>query len=89
MSEKKDTMQRLSQETWDAMAAEYETGQRSGVGEITMGRPKIYDEDMETVSFRLPRSRIEAIEAVVARRGETKSDFYRKAVDRELLAAGA
>lgn len=28
-------------------------------------------------------------DAVVARRGETKSDFYRKAVDRELLAAGA
>ena len=44
---------------------------------------------METVSFRLPKSRIAAVEAVAKRRGESKSDFYRKAVDRALLLAEA
>ena len=78
----------MTDEMWDLLAKEYEDGTWSGVGEITPGRPKLYDEDMETVSFRLPRSRIAAIEAVTARRGESKSEFYRKAVDRQLLAEG-
>lgn len=87
MAEKKPNVE-MTDEMWDALAREYEDGTWSGVGAITPGRPKLYDEDMETVSFRLPRSRIAAIEAVTARRGESKSEFYRKAVDRQLLAEG-
>lgn len=79
----------ITDERFDAMAEEYEAGTRGGIGEITMGRPKLYDEDLETVSFRLPKSRIAAVEAVAKRRGESKSDFYRKAVDRALLLAEA
>ena len=79
----------VTDERFDAMAEEYETGTWHGIGEITMGRPKLYDEDLETVSFRLPKSRIAAVEAVARRRGESKSDFYRRAVDRALLLAGA
>ena len=69
----------ITDERFDAMAEEYEAGTWGGIGEITMGRPKLYDEDLETVSFRLPKSRIAAVEAVAKRRGESKSDFYRKA----------
>ena len=79
----------ITDEHFDAMAEEYEAGTWGGIGEITMGRPKLYDEDLETVSFRLPKSRIAAVEAVAKRRGESKSDFYRKAVDRALLLAEA
>ncbi len=79
----------ITDERFDAMAEEYEAGTWGGIGEITMGRPKLYDEDLETVSFRLPKSRIAAVEAVAKRRGESKSDFYRKAVDRALLLAEA
>ena len=79
----------ITDERFDAMAEEYEAGTWDGIGEITMGRPKLYDEDLETVSFRLPKSRIAAVEAVAKRRGESKSDFYRKAVDRALLLAEA
>lgn len=32
---------------WDAMAKEYEEGTWEGHGEITRGRPKQFDEDME------------------------------------------
>lgn len=74
----------IAGETLDNMAEEYENGTWTGHGEIMMGRPKLYDEDMETVSFRLPRSRIIAVEAAAKRRGETKSDFFRKAIDQAL-----
>ena len=76
----------VTDELLDSMAAEYEDGTWAGHGEVTRGRPRIYDEDMETVSFRIPKSRIPAIEAVARKRGESKSDFFRNAIDQALLA---
>lgn len=70
----------------DEMAKDYEEGTWTSTGKVTMGRPKLYEEDMETVSFRIPHSRIVAIEALTKRLGMSKSDFYRRAIDRELLA---
>ena len=75
----------LTDEMLDKRAEEYEDGTWSGHGEVAMGRPRLYDEDMGTVSFRLPCSRIRAVEAAAKRQGESKSDFVRRAIDRELL----
>lgn len=75
----------LTDEMLDKRAEEYEGGTWSGHGEVAMGRPRLYDEDMGTVSFRLPCSRIRAVEAAAKRQGESKSDFFRRAIDRELL----
>lgn len=76
----------LSDADFDAMAVEYEAGTwTEPVGKASPGRPKLYGEDMETVSFRLPRSRVDAVEAAAKRRGISKSEFYRRAIDRELL----
>lgn len=72
----------------DAMAGEFEDGTWTGHDDVVMGRPKLFDEDMETVSFRLPRSRIRAVEAVAKRRGMRKSDFFREAIDKALLENG-
>ena len=58
----------ITDEAFDKMAKGYETGTWSGHGEISMGRPKLYNEDLETVSFRLPKSRILAIEAIARMR---------------------
>ena len=72
----------------DADAREYEDGTWSGdSGNVVMGRPRLYDEDMETVSFRLPISRIRAIDSVTKRTGQKKSEFFRDAIDAALLAA--
>lgn len=76
----------LDDKRLDEMAREYENGEWRGHGEITPGRPKLFDEEMETVSFRIPRSRVAAIEAVIRRSGISKSEFYRRAVDKELMA---
>lgn len=65
----------VSSDRFDAMAEEYEQGTWSGIGEVAMGRPKLYDEDLEAVSARLPKSRAAAVEAGARRRGESKSDF--------------
>ena len=68
----------LSDADFDAMAVEYEAGTwTEPVGKASPGRPKLYEEDMETVSFRLPRSRVDAVEAAAKRRGISKSEFYR------------
>ena len=75
----------LTDEMLDKRAEEYEDGTWSGHGEVAMGRPRLYDEDMGTVSFRLPCSRIRAVEAAAKRQGESKSDIFRRALDRELL----
>ena len=76
----------LSDADFDAMAVEYEAGTwTEPVGKASPGRPKLYEEDMEMVSFRLPRSRVDAVEAAAKRRGISKSEFYRRAIDRELL----
>ena len=76
----------LTDEVRDSRAAEYEGGTWSGNGEVSRGRRRMYEEEMETVSCRSPKSRVDAIEAVAKKRGESKSDFFRDAVDRALLA---
>jgi hypothetical protein len=85
MDFKTDNGLTITDEMFDKMAEEYEKGTWSGHGEIIMGRPKIYDEDLETISFRLPKSRVNAIEAITARIGKTRSEFLREAVDRALI----
>ena len=72
----------LTDEMLDKRAEEYEDGTWSGHGEVAMGRPRLYDEDMGTVSFRLPCPRTRAAEAAAKRPGESKSDFFRRAIAR-------
>ena len=77
----------VTDEQLDHMAAEYESGEWQGsVGPIVPGRPRLYDEELETISFRLPKSRVNAIDAKTKRNGETRSQFLRQAVDNALLA---
>ena len=72
----------------DQMAAPYESGEwEGGVGTVIPGRPRLYDEEMETISFRLPKSRVNAIDAKARSNGETRSQFLRQAVDAALLGA--
>ncbi len=78
----------LSDDDLENMAAEWESGEWVGhLENVTMGVPKRDDADeLTVVSFRLSKSRVAAIDAAVASHGLTKSEFYRRAVDRELMA---
>lgn len=78
----------ITDEMLEEMAAEYEEGTWSGHGKVRAGRPRVYNEEMETISFRIPKSRLAAIERVAGERGESRSEFLREAVDSALLACG-
>ena len=76
----------LTDELLDALANEYEDGTWEGSGSVTRGRPRLYDEDTETISVRIPKSKIVEIDIVSKRSGESRSDFIRNAIDHALLA---
>jgi hypothetical protein len=52
---------------------------------MVMGRPRISDEELRTVTFRLPLSKIKALDKMAAANECTRSDALRKAVDGYLL----
>lgn len=69
------------------MSEEYENGDWSGgVGTVVPGRPRLYDEELETVTFRISKSRVRAIDARARRDGSARSQFLRQAVDAALLS---
>lgn len=70
----------------DEMAKEYEDGTWSGHGPVSPGRPPLFDEEMVTVSFRMPISRVQAVETAARKYGQSKSEFFREAVESALLA---
>jgi len=80
----------VTEDQLTAEAAEYEDGlwDESSFGQPTPGRPRLYDEDMQTVTLRLPRSRIVAVEEAASRLGQTRSQFMREAIDARLVIVG-
>lgn len=48
------------------------------------GRPRLSDEDLVTITFKVPRSKRAAADARAAELGETRSDFMREALDAAL-----
>ncbi|BDR52276.1 hypothetical protein KIM372_01830 [Bombiscardovia nodaiensis] len=71
----------------DSMAAEYETGTWKGtVGPIRAGRPHISDEDLTTISVRLPQSLLQTIDNKARLKKENRSQFLRDTLSRALQA---
>jgi hypothetical protein len=77
---------KLTDSDFDRMAQEYEEGTwAEPLGKVVMGRPRLSDEDAKVISFKLPVSRIDAIDKLAKRSGETRSEFLRDLVDRALV----
>jgi hypothetical protein len=74
---------------FDELAAAYESGKWPGraTGEIVMGRPRLADEDAKTVTFKLPVSKIAALDKFANDHDKTRSETLRQAVDELLLQA--
>ncbi|MFT9007954.1 MAG: hypothetical protein ABF489_00435 [Bifidobacterium sp.] len=71
----------------DTMAEEYENGTWKGhVGTIRPGRPRVFDEELETISFRIPKSRVQEIDRSAKEHGESRSQFLRRTIDQALPA---
>ena len=73
----------------DARAAEYESSDWSGMefGPITPGRPRSYGEQLDTITVRIPHSRVLAMQQVGMESGISRSAFIRRAIDHELAQA--
>ena len=77
----------ITDEQLDSLAADYESGTWKGrLGPVVQGRPRLYEEEMRTISFRIPASRLRAIDAYAERSGKSRSEFLRQAIDDALLA---
>ena len=73
----------LTDEMFEELAAAYESGKWPGraTGEIVMGRPRISAEDSKTITFRLPISKIAALDKKAAAQKTTRSNALRAAVE--------
>ena len=78
----------VTAEELDMMAAEYESDDwsRMQFGEVIQGRPRPCDEELKTITLRVPACRVAAMQRAAEREGITRSEFVRKAIDNELLA---
>ena len=77
----------VTDEQLDSLAADYDSGDWKGrLGPVVQGRPRLYEEEMRTVSFRIPASRLQAIDAHAERNGKSRSEFLRQAIDDALFA---
>ena len=77
----------VTDEQLESLAADYESGDWKGrLGPVVQGRPRLYEEEMRTISFRMPASRLQAIDAHAERNGKSRSEFLRQAIDDALFA---
>jgi len=66
-------------------AKRYENGNWPEGKTTIMGRPPLYDDDeLTNVTFRIRKSRLLAIDRMASRTGESRSEFFREAIDRAL-----
>jgi predicted DNA binding CopG/RHH family protein len=75
-------------EQLDTWAAEYEneSWDKMSFGKIIQGRPRIYDEELKTITVKVPVSRVAAIQNAANKNGISRSEFVRQAIDNELMA---
>lgn len=77
----------ITEELLDEWADAYERGEWSDGKTLILGRPRLADEEVRPVTFKLPLSKIAALDLKASQRGGTRSEALREAVD-EYLAQG-
>ncbi len=78
----------VTAEELDAWADEYESADWSHMrfGKIVSGRPRVAEEPLDSITVRIPHSRVVAMKRIQQESGITKSDFVRRAIDNELMS---
>lgn len=78
----------LTDEMIEEIAEAAERGEYPGKpGKIIVappGRPSLYDEELVTVAFKIPRSFREKLDKQAASKNETRSQFMREALEAAL-----
>ena len=81
----------VTEEQLDEWAEACERGEYAGkpTGEIIVGRPLMFGEEMKPVTFKVPVAKVDRIKARAAELDLSRSDFLRMLVDRDLEKASA
>lgn len=79
----------VTEKQLDEWAEACERGEYPGkpTGEITVGRPLMFGEEMKPVTFKETETKIAAINARAAELDLSRSDYLRQLVDRDLANA--
>ena len=77
----------VTAEQLDEWADEYENTDWTHMrfGRVRVGRPPLTNEDLTSVTVKIPESRATALDRIQAQTGITKSEFIRRAIDHELI----
>ena len=67
----------VSKEELDKLAEPYEGGNWPEGRTILLGRPRISDEELVSVTIKLPKSQLEAIDNGANREGKSRSAYMR------------
>ena len=79
----------ITDEQLDEWAEACERGEYPGkpTGEILVGRPLMFGEELKPVTFKVTESKVAAINARAADLDLSRSDYLRMLVDRDLASA--
>lgn len=86
---KLNEMFEVTEKQLNQWSEEYETDAVSSgdFGKVMLGRPRICDDKLVSVTFKVSPSSLAAFDACARKRGESRSEALRNAVDRYLATA--
>ena len=67
----------VTEEELDRLAEHYENGNWPEGRTILLGRPRISDEELVSVTLKLPKSQLEAIDSGASQEGKSRSAYMR------------
>jgi hypothetical protein len=78
----------ITDEMMEQIADAFERGEWPGTeSRIVQGRPLMFGEELQSVTFKAPARKVEAIDRKAASLDVSRSDYLRSLVDRDLATA--
>jgi hypothetical protein len=78
----------ITDEMMEQIADAFERGDWPGTeSRIVQGRPLMFGEELQSVTFKAPARKVEAIDRKAASLNVSRSDYLRSLVDRDLASA--
>ncbi|MDR0500237.1 MAG: ribbon-helix-helix domain-containing protein [Coriobacteriales bacterium] len=78
---------KISDDLFDELADGFESGEWPGHTTVVLGRPKLANENIRPITFRLPESKILELDARAKMMGKSRSEAVRLALDQFLATA--
>jgi hypothetical protein len=82
-----ETMFGVTAEQLEESAALFERGEWPEGRTVILGRPRLADESLKTVTFKMPIRQVAALDNLAAERGINRSDYLRGMVEKEITGA--